>query len=249
MPMPTAPAGERYGEVKGYYFERRRATFPATIGTRAARAPATSSTSSSRPAASQQQLPLPHRRGRRRQRRPTKKRVLVVAAEDYTGKSPNVDAGYAAAPRYLAQHVAALEAAGYEVETFNIDAPPPTAARPTAPTRRSSTRPYLGVLAHFDAVNYYSGDDFVPQDVDRHRTRADDATPTTQTGLARDGAVGAQGHARTARLRQRGRQAARRRPQRPPAVHAPARACRRTGPYTWTPDKLFGFFYPPNNAG
>ena len=22
-----------------------------------------------------------------------------------------------------------------------------------------------------------------------------------------------------------------------------------TGPYTWTPDKLFGFFYPPNNAG
>ena len=22
-----------------------------------------------------------------------------------------------------------------------------------------------------------------------------------------------------------------------------------TGPYTWTPDKLFGFFYPPNNDG
>ena len=22
-----------------------------------------------------------------------------------------------------------------------------------------------------------------------------------------------------------------------------------TGPYTWTPDKLFGFFYPPNNEG
>ena len=29
----------------------------------------------------------------------------------------------------------------------------------------------------------------------------------------------------------------------------PAPACRRTGPYTWTPDKLFGFFYPPNNEG
>ena len=27
------------------------------------------------------------------------------------------------------------------------------------------------------------------------------------------------------------------------------RACRRTGPYTWTPDKLFGFYYPPNNGG
>ena len=22
-----------------------------------------------------------------------------------------------------------------------------------------------------------------------------------------------------------------------------------TGPYTWTPDKLFGFYYPPNNEG
>ena len=22
-----------------------------------------------------------------------------------------------------------------------------------------------------------------------------------------------------------------------------------TGPYTWTPDKLYDFFYPPNNAG
>ena len=29
IPMTTAPAGERYGEVPGYYFERRRATIPA----------------------------------------------------------------------------------------------------------------------------------------------------------------------------------------------------------------------------
>ena len=34
--MEAAPSGERYGEVTGYYFERRRATIPATIGTRAA---------------------------------------------------------------------------------------------------------------------------------------------------------------------------------------------------------------------
>ena len=33
--MTPSPAGERYGEVKGYYFERRQATIPATIGTRA----------------------------------------------------------------------------------------------------------------------------------------------------------------------------------------------------------------------
>ena len=36
--MTTAPAGERYGEVPGYYFERRRATIPGRrIGTRSAR--------------------------------------------------------------------------------------------------------------------------------------------------------------------------------------------------------------------
>ena len=49
-----------------------------------------------RPAAG---VPLPHRRGCHDD--PAKKRVLVVAAEDYTGKSPNVTAGYATAPRYL----------------------------------------------------------------------------------------------------------------------------------------------------
>ncbi len=39
---------------------------------------------------------------------PAKKRVLIVAAEDYTGVSPNVTPGYASEPRYLAQHVSAL---------------------------------------------------------------------------------------------------------------------------------------------
>ena len=38
VPMTAAPAGERYGEVKGYYFERRQATFPGVIGTRAVQA-------------------------------------------------------------------------------------------------------------------------------------------------------------------------------------------------------------------
>ena len=45
------------------------------------------------------------------------KRVLVVAAEDYTGLSPN-KTPYDAAPRYLDEHVAALEANGYAVETL-----------------------------------------------------------------------------------------------------------------------------------
>ena len=52
-----------------------------------------------------------------------KKRVLVVAAEDYTGVSPNRRPGYDVAPRYLQQHIDALTTAGYEVEVFNADAP------------------------------------------------------------------------------------------------------------------------------
>ena len=53
----------------------------------------------------------------------TKKRVLVVAAEDYTGTSPNRKPGYATAPRYLQQHVDALR-------------PPATRSTRSTPTRR-----------------------------------------------------------------------------------------------------------------
>ena len=38
IPMTPSPAGERYNEIKGYYFERRQATFPGMIGTRAVQA-------------------------------------------------------------------------------------------------------------------------------------------------------------------------------------------------------------------
>ena len=81
----------------------------------------------------------------------------MVAAEDYTGTSPN-KTPYATAPRYLQQHVDALKAAGYEVDTFNVDAPPAT------PGRRLKYPTFLGVLSHFDAVDYYTGDDYVPQE-------------------------------------------------------------------------------------
>ena len=96
--------------------------------------------------------------------------------------SPNVTPGYATAPRYLAQHVAALEAAGYEVETFNIDAPPQNGGSPNPVVRPQIKYPtYLGVLSHFDAVNYYTGDDFIPQDATNTNPRRI-ATATTQTG-------------------------------------------------------------------
>src|SRR5262249_27855016 len=79
IPMQPAPAGERYGEVSGYYFERRRATTPAQIGNRVLQAGDTVNVivmagglqSESRYRI--QELPQD----------PAKKRVLVVAAEDY----------------------------------------------------------------------------------------------------------------------------------------------------------------------
>ena len=120
----------------------------------------------------------------------TKKRVLVVAAEDYTGVSPNVTPGYDTQARYLAQHVSALEAAGYEVEVYNIDAPPVKGGSPSTYIQPAIKYPtYIGVLSHFDAVNWYSGDDFVPQDLDQTNPRRP-TSATAQTGSHRDRAPG-----------------------------------------------------------
>src|SRR4051794_1245033 len=109
-PMTTAPAGERYGEVPGYYFERRRATVPAVfpaVGNPTQ--PATYSPPRSaapgdivnvRVLAGGLQREFNYRVESVRTD-PAKKRVLVVAAEDYKGVSPNVTPGYDTAPRYL----------------------------------------------------------------------------------------------------------------------------------------------------
>ncbi len=249
IPMTAAPAGERYNEVKGYYFERRQATFPGIIGTRAVQAGDVVNVVVKAGGLQQEfryriaALPdVP--------RRPAaKKRVLVVAAEDYTGVSPNVTPGYATAPRYLAQHVAALEAAGYEVETFDIDDPPANGGSPNPVVRPQIKYPTnLGVMSHFDAVNYYTGDDFIPQEAtDTNPRRFSSAT--AQTGSQE---MAPWAHHLLLELREYaeiggklvvdGRN-----------VHqtftASGSSLSATGPYTWTPDKLFGFFYPPNNEG
>ena len=246
--MTAAPAGERYGEVPGYYFERRRATFPGVRSAPArvaagdivnvivqARRPAAASSAT----ASRRSDPATDA---------TKKRVLVVAAEDYTGVSPNVTPGYATAPRYLR---AARRRPG---------GAPATRSRLTTSTRRRRTAA-RSTHRHADQVpdvprralalrrrhTTTPGDDFVPQDSTETNPRRI-ATADDADRLARDGAVGAQGDARAARLRQQGRQAGRRRPQRPPDVHGTSASLSATGPYTWTPDKLFGFYYPANNA-
>src|SRR4051812_28171794 len=247
VPMTVAPAGERYGEIPGYYFERRRATFPGRIGTRNV-------------VAGDVVNVLIQAGGQQRQFRyrvasvktdATKKRVLVVAAEDYKGVSPNVTTtGYDTAPRYLNTYKSSLEALGYEVATYDIDSPPanggPNANGTVFPAIKYPT--HLGVLSHFDAVVYETGDDFAPQDVTNTNPRRM-TSATAQTGSVE---MAPWAHHEMLELRDFANEggklivAGRN-------VHQPftgtSASLSNTGPYTWTPDKLFGFFYPDNNQG
>lgn len=74
--------------------------------------------------------------------------VLVLAAEDYTGASP-VQAG---GPNYLDFYEEALEANGTGYDVYDVDA-------------RGRTAPdALGVLSHYDAVIWYTGDDIITRE-------------------------------------------------------------------------------------
>jgi hypothetical protein len=73
------------------------------------------------------------------------RRVLVVAAEDYTGPSPVQTPG----PHYLSYYLNALTANGVAADVYDVDA-------------RGRVAPdHLGVLGHYDAVLWYTGDDNV----------------------------------------------------------------------------------------
>ena len=73
-------------------------------------------------------------------------RVLVVAAEDYTGASPVQKPN---GPHYASYYTAALTANGVTSDVYDIDA-------------RGRTAPdALGVLSHYDAVVMETGDDVI----------------------------------------------------------------------------------------
>jgi hypothetical protein len=88
--------------------------------------------------------------------------VLVVAAEDYTGISPAQPSG----PNYLDFYLDALAANGISADVYDVDANGRTA--PDA----------LGVLAHYDAVVWYTGEDII--------TREPGMIPGTASRLAND---------------------------------------------------------------
>lgn len=74
--------------------------------------------------------------------------VLILAAEDYTGASPGQTPG----PHYLDSYTAALDANGTGYDIYDVDA-------------RGRVAPdALGVLSHYDAVIWYTGDDVVTRE-------------------------------------------------------------------------------------
>ena len=87
----------------------------------------------------------------------TGRRVLVVAAEDYTGPSPVQTPG----PHYLSYYLTALAANGVMADVYDVDA-------------RGRVAPdHLGVLSHYDAVIWYTGDDNVTRTPGQGATNAD----------------------------------------------------------------------------
>jgi hypothetical protein len=88
--------------------------------------------------------------------------VLIVAAEDYTGISPVYKK--ASSPNYLSFYRDALNANGIPFDVYDID----------AEGRRAPDD--LGVLSHYDAVIWYTGDDVI--------TREPGMVPGTASRLA-----------------------------------------------------------------
>lgn len=75
--------------------------------------------------------------------------VLVIANEDYDGYSPEQSF---AGPQYLTYYTDALEANGVNYDVWDLDA-------------LGAPHP-LGVLAHYDAVIWYVGDNIITQDLE-----------------------------------------------------------------------------------
>jgi Zinc carboxypeptidase len=90
-------------------------------------------------------------------------RALILSAEDYSGISP-VYRG--PTPSYLSYYVDALAANGIGADVYDVD----------ANGRKAPSQ--LGVLSHYDAVVWYTGDDII--------TRARGMAPGTADRLAND---------------------------------------------------------------
>ena len=76
--------------------------------------------------------------------------VLILSAEDYSGQSPGPP--YATEPLYLSYFEDALAANGIGYDVYDVDA------------RGRSAATALGVLSHYDAVVWYTGEDIITRE-------------------------------------------------------------------------------------
>jgi hypothetical protein len=76
--------------------------------------------------------------------------VLIIANEDYTGARNAGEPPLASGPKYLDEHIAALEANGVTPDVWDVDA--------------QGIPHDLGVLSHYDGVVWYLGDNRLTQD-------------------------------------------------------------------------------------
>jgi Zinc carboxypeptidase len=83
--------------------------------------------------------------------------VLVVAAEDYTGASPVLPGG----PQYVDYYVNAIKESGHDADVYDVDA------------RGRIAPDQLGVLSHYDAVVWYTGEDVVTRPAGQRPGNAD----------------------------------------------------------------------------
>jgi hypothetical protein len=93
--------------------------------------------------------------------------VLVMSAEDYSGLSPGT--APETGPKYLDYYKQALEGAGIGYDVYDVDA-----NDRTAPS-------YLGVLSHYKAVIWYTGDDLYVRGPHQVRPGGSAAGGTTGT--------------------------------------------------------------------
>ena len=78
--------------------------------------------------------------------------VLIVAAEDRTGASTTPLYASTSTPNFLSYYTEAITASGRTYDIYDVDA-------------RGRTAPdHLGVLGHYDAVIWYTGNDFVTRE-------------------------------------------------------------------------------------
>ena len=76
-------------------------------------------------------------------------KVLILSAEDYTGASPVQGV---ASPKYLSYYTNALAANGIGADVYDVDA------------RGRKAADHLGVLSHYQAVVWYTGDDIITRE-------------------------------------------------------------------------------------